>query len=466
MTARIGVVTFPGSLDDVDARRAVGVAGGEAVALWHRDRDLHGVDAVILPGGFSYGDYLRCGAIARFSPVMESVIAAARDGLPVLGICNGFQVLCESHLLPGALIRNASRRFVCRDQSLQICSTTTAWTTSYDVDQQIVIPLKNGEGGYVADTRTLDELEAEDRIVGKYVGRNPNGSYRNIAGVTNAAGNVVGLMPHPEHAVDPLTGPGIDGVGFFASVLSRQVTTEMTQQDPWQAPDPAASSGAPTTTSAAPWTAAGSAPVPPTQPQPPYAPQPWPGPFAPPPPRQPMSRRTRTLLIVGAVVVALLLIAGAAVLGVLVARDAAQENGDDSTLFPTLNADLVSDLDRLDENASWTESDTLSGASLDNEWAARLYSSSSATERTKDLLASLLQEDGYEYVTVTEYLEPRDVDYDFEVSGSKGDIYAIGYVGSEILYEYEDDGTAVDVEAPAGGSAITIRLSVTSFVGD
>ncbi|HJY26017.1 MAG TPA: phosphoribosylformylglycinamidine synthase subunit PurQ [Actinomycetes bacterium] len=225
MTARIGVVTFPGSLDDADARRAVGVAGGEAVALWHRDRDLHGVDAVILPGGFSYGDYLRCGAIARFSPVMESVTAAARDGLPVLGICNGFQVLCESHLLPGALIRNASRRFVCRDQSLQVCSTTTAWTASYDVDQQIMIPLKNGEGGYVADTRTLDELEAEGRIVVRYVGRNPNGSYRNIAGVTNAAGNVVGLMPHPEHAVDPLTGPGIDGVGFFTSVLSRQVIT-------------------------------------------------------------------------------------------------------------------------------------------------------------------------------------------------------------------------------------------------
>ena len=225
MTARIGVVTFPGSLDDADARRAVGVAGGEAVALWHRDRDLHGVDAVVLPGGFSYGDYLRCGAIARFSPVMESVIAAARDGLPVLGICNGFQVLCESHLLPGALIRNASRRFVCRDQSLQICSTTTSWTASYNVDQQIVIPLKNGEGGYVADTRTLDELEAEGRIVVRYVGRNPNGSYRNIAGVTNAAGNVVGLMPHPEHAVDPLTGPGIDGLGFFTSVLSRQVIT-------------------------------------------------------------------------------------------------------------------------------------------------------------------------------------------------------------------------------------------------
>jgi phosphoribosylformylglycinamidine synthase I len=225
VTARIGVVTFPGSLDDVDARRAVGVAGGEAVALWHRDRNLHGVDAVVLPGGFSYGDYLRCGAIARFSPVMESVITAARDGLPVLGICNGFQVLCESHLLPGALIRNASRRFICRDQELQVCSTTTAWTESYDTDQQIVVPLKNGEGGYVADTRTLDELEAEGRVVVRYVGGNPNGSYREIAGVANAAGNVVGLMPHPEHAVDPLTGPGIDGLGFFTSVLSRQVTT-------------------------------------------------------------------------------------------------------------------------------------------------------------------------------------------------------------------------------------------------
>jgi phosphoribosylformylglycinamidine synthase subunit PurQ / glutaminase len=225
VAARIGVVTFPGSLDDVDARRAVGIAGGEPVALWHRDRQLRGVDAVVLPGGFSYGDYLRCGAIARFSPVMESIIAAARDGLPVLGICNGFQVLCESHLLPGALIRNASRRFICRDQSLQVCSTTTAWTESYDTDQQIVVPLKNGEGGYVADTRTLDELEAEGRVVVRYVGGNPNGSYRDIAGVANAVGNVVGLMPHPEHAVDPLTGPGIDGLGFFTSVLSRQVIT-------------------------------------------------------------------------------------------------------------------------------------------------------------------------------------------------------------------------------------------------
>jgi phosphoribosylformylglycinamidine synthase subunit PurQ / glutaminase len=220
VAARIGVVTFPGSLDDVDAQRAVVIAGGEPIALWHRDRDLHGVDGVVLPGGFSYGDYLRCGAIARFSPVMESVISGARDGLPVLGICNGFQVLCESHLLPGALIRNASRRFLCRDQRLRVCANDTAWTSSYDFGQTIVVPLKNGEGGYVADPRTLDELESEGRVVVRYEGANPNGSHRSIAGVANAAGNVVGLMPHPEHAVDPLTGPSIDGLGFFASVLA------------------------------------------------------------------------------------------------------------------------------------------------------------------------------------------------------------------------------------------------------
>jgi phosphoribosylformylglycinamidine synthase subunit PurQ / glutaminase len=220
MAVRIGVVTFPGSLDDVDAQRAVTLAGAEPIALWHRNRDVHDVDAVVLPGGFSYGDYLRCGAIARFSPVMEAVITAARDGLPVLGICNGFQVLCESHLLPGALIRNASRRFVCRDQRLQVCTTRTAWTSWYDSGQEIVVPLKNGEGGYVADGRTLDELEAEGRIVVRYLGSDPNGSYRAIAGVTNAAGNVVGLMPHPEHAVDPLTGPSRDGLGFFTSVLT------------------------------------------------------------------------------------------------------------------------------------------------------------------------------------------------------------------------------------------------------
>jgi phosphoribosylformylglycinamidine synthase subunit PurQ / glutaminase len=220
VAARIGVVTFPGSLDDVDAQRAVAVAGAEPIGLWHRDRDLRGVDAIVLPGGFSYGDYLRCGAIARFSPVMESVIAAAREGMPVLGICNGFQVLCESHLLPGALIRNASRRFICRDQTLRLESVRTAWTETYEPGQEIVVPLKNGEGGYIADARTLDELEAEGRVVVRYVGGNPNGSYRDIAGIANHDGNVVGLMPHPEHAVDLLTGPSTGGLGFFTSVLS------------------------------------------------------------------------------------------------------------------------------------------------------------------------------------------------------------------------------------------------------
>ncbi len=223
MTARIGVVTFPGSLDDRDAARAVRHVGAEAVPLWHGDRDLRGVDAVVLPGGFSYGDYLRAGAIARFAPVMETLVDAARGGLPVLGICNGFQVLCESHLLPGALIRNDHRTFVCRDQPLRIENAATVWTDQYQQGQEIVIPLKNGEGGFVADRRTLDELEAEGRVVARYLGDNPNGSYRAIAGVTNAKGNVVGLMPHPEHAVDTLTGPSTDGVGFFTSVLERLV---------------------------------------------------------------------------------------------------------------------------------------------------------------------------------------------------------------------------------------------------
>jgi len=213
------VVTFPGSLDDRDAARAVRVAGGAAVPLWHADPDLHGVDAVILPGGFSYGDYLRCGAIARFSPVMDSVIAAAKDGVPVLGICNGFQVLCEAHLLPGALIRNDHRKFVCRDQILRVENASTAWTSHYRAGQEILIPLKNGEGGYVADARTLDELEATGRVVVRYGGTNPNGSYRHIAGIANEAGNVVGLMPHPEHAVEDLTGPGTDGLGFFLSLI-------------------------------------------------------------------------------------------------------------------------------------------------------------------------------------------------------------------------------------------------------
>jgi phosphoribosylformylglycinamidine synthase len=216
---RVGVVTFPGSLDDRDAARAVRVAGGEAVPLWHADSALHDVDAVILPGGFSYGDYLRCGAIARFAPVMDTIVAAAKDGLPVLGICNGFQVLCEAHLLPGALIRNDRRKFVCRDQVLRVQNTSTPWTAQYRAGQEIVVPVKNGEGGYVADKRTLDELEANGRVVVRYAGDNPNGSYRDIAGICNEQGNVVGLMPHPEHAVEALTGPGTDGLGFFTSLL-------------------------------------------------------------------------------------------------------------------------------------------------------------------------------------------------------------------------------------------------------
>jgi phosphoribosylformylglycinamidine synthase subunit PurQ / glutaminase len=209
-------VTFPGSLDDRDAARAVRIAGAEAVPLWHADPTLHDVDAVILPGGFSYGDYLRAGAIARFAPVMEAIIKAAADGMPVLGICNGFQVLCESHLLPGALIRNDHRKFICRDQRLRVENTKTVWTAGYEPGQEIVVPIKNGEGGYVADEHVLDELEAEGRVVVRYVAGNPNGSVRGIAGITNATGNVVGLMPHPEHAVEALTGPGTDGVPFFS----------------------------------------------------------------------------------------------------------------------------------------------------------------------------------------------------------------------------------------------------------
>jgi phosphoribosylformylglycinamidine synthase subunit PurQ / glutaminase len=220
VSARIGVVTFPGSLDDRDALRAVRVAGAEAVSLWHADRDLHGVDAVVLPGGFSYGDYLRCGAIASLAPVMESIVAAANDGMPVLGICNGFQVLCEAHLLPGALVRNDHRKFVCRDQRLEVGSVKTRWTGGLTEYDQLTIPIKNGEGGYVADQATLDELEATDRIVLRYLGDNPNGSYRAIAGISNEAGNVVGMMPHPEHAIDALTGPGTDGLAIFTSVLA------------------------------------------------------------------------------------------------------------------------------------------------------------------------------------------------------------------------------------------------------
>jgi phosphoribosylformylglycinamidine synthase len=224
MTARIGVVTFPGSLDDRDAQRAVRLAGGTPVPLWHGDHDLAGVDAIVLPGGFSYGDYLRAGAIASLSPIMRDIVDAANGGLPVLGICNGFQILCEAGLLPGALTRNDHLHFICRDQKLRIETSDTAWTSSFAPGEEIVVPLKNGEGGYVADERTLDELEGEGRVIARYLELNPNGSRRDIAGISNAAGNVVGLMPHPEHAVEALTGPTTDGLGFFTSVLNRLVT--------------------------------------------------------------------------------------------------------------------------------------------------------------------------------------------------------------------------------------------------
>ena len=223
MTPRVGVITFPGSLDDKDAARAVRLAGGESVSLWHADADLHSVDAVILPGGFSYGDYLRCGAIAKFAPVMGKLLDAANGGLPVLGICNGFQVLTESHLLPGALTRNDHLHFICRNQKLRIENNGSMWTSDFEIGQEILIPLKNGEGGYVADEKTLDELEGEGRVIARYLELNPNGSRRDIAGITNARGNVVGIMPHPEHAVEKLTGPTTDGLGFFTSLLSSLV---------------------------------------------------------------------------------------------------------------------------------------------------------------------------------------------------------------------------------------------------
>ncbi|MGY4098488.1 phosphoribosylformylglycinamidine synthase subunit PurQ [Nocardia sp. R16R-3T] len=221
--ARIGVITFPGTLDDVDAARAVRLAGAESVGLWHADADLKQVDAVIVPGGFSYGDYLRAGAIARFAPVMGEVVKAAKQGLPILGICNGFQVLCEAGLLPGALTRNEGLHFVCRDEWLRVETANTAWTSRFEPGAQILIPVKNAEGRYQASERVLDELEGEGRVVFRYAGDNPNGSQRDIAGISSADGRIVGLMPHPEHATEPLTGPSDDGLGLFLSVLDTLV---------------------------------------------------------------------------------------------------------------------------------------------------------------------------------------------------------------------------------------------------
>ena len=220
---RVGAITFPSTLDDRDAARADAAGGSESVSLLHADADLKNVDAVILPGGFSYGDYLRCGAISRFAPVMQLVIEAAGKGMPVLGICNGFQVLCESHLLPGALTRNSDLHFLCRDQEIEIVNNSTPWTSSYKAGEKIVIPLKNGEGSFQCDDKTLAELEGEGRVIARYVGQNPNGSRNLIAGITNARGNVVGLMPHPEHAIDELTGPSAQGLGFFTSILNAMV---------------------------------------------------------------------------------------------------------------------------------------------------------------------------------------------------------------------------------------------------
>ena len=219
MTAKIGVITFPGTLDDVDALRAARLAGAEPVELWHADADLKGVDAVVVPGGFSYGDYLRTGAISALAPVMRSVIDAAGKGMPVLGICNGFQVLTESGLLPGALTRNEGLHFVCRDLHLKVENADTAWTSSLTAGQEILIPSKHGEGRFQAAPDTIRELEGEGRVVFRYV-ENPNGSINDIAGVCSADGRVVGLMPHPEHAVEALTGPSLDGLELFLSAVS------------------------------------------------------------------------------------------------------------------------------------------------------------------------------------------------------------------------------------------------------
>ena len=217
MTTRVGIITFPGTLDDRDAATAVALGGAEAVPLWHKDTDLSGVDAVILPGGFSYGDYLRAGALASVSPIMTEVMNKANEGMPVLGICNGFQMLCETGLLPGALTRNKDLHFICRPELITITNTNTAWTNFFQPGAELVIPIKNGEGCYQVAPESLPELGDKGLIVARY-NNNPNGSVNDIAAISNEAGNVVGIMPHPEHAVDGLVGAGVDGLGFFWSI--------------------------------------------------------------------------------------------------------------------------------------------------------------------------------------------------------------------------------------------------------
>jgi phosphoribosylformylglycinamidine synthase len=224
---RVGVITFPGSLDERDAQRAVKLAGGTPVALWHGAHDLEGVEAIILPGGFSYGDYLRAGSIASHAPIMAEVIDAAHKGMPVLGICNGFQMLAEARLVPGAHGRNDCGTFVRRDQKLIVENNNTAWTKDFSQGEEIIIPLKNADGRFIADADTIKRIEDNGQVTFRYVGMNPNGSLDDIAGVSNEAGNVVGLMPHPEHAVEPGFGPdtaqamrsGLDGLKFFTSVI-------------------------------------------------------------------------------------------------------------------------------------------------------------------------------------------------------------------------------------------------------
>ena len=231
---RVGVITFPGSLDERDAQRAVKLAGGEPVALWHGAHDLEGVEAIILPGGFSYGDYLRAGSIASHAPIMAEVIDAAHKGMPVLGICNGFQMLAEARLVPGAHGRNDCGTFVRRDQKLIVENNNTAWTKDFKQGEEIVIPLKNADGRFVADADTIKRIEDNGQVTFRYVGMNPNGSLDDIAGVSNEAGNVVGLMPHPEHAVEPGFGPdtaaamrsGLDGLKFFTSVIQSTLLTK------------------------------------------------------------------------------------------------------------------------------------------------------------------------------------------------------------------------------------------------